>query len=210
METHARVRPSRTTGNGAVLIRHGKHPPPLGIDLIQQLRELPQRLGAEYQIHMAVGLAHLLGHLRPLRHAAAQRDDDIRPLLLEMAQRADVAEGTILRMLSHCTGVEQDKIRLFRAVCHFISHFMQHAANALGIRFILLAAKGMRIGFGAFAAIQAGDSVNISELRLQLLFGNILLCGQFYASSHRNGVPSAVNTFIRWYSLKGISYCGRY
>ena len=113
-------------------------------------------------------------------------------------------------MLAYCTSVEQDEIRLFRAVCHFISHFMQHAANAFGIRLILLAAKGMRIGFEAFAAIQTGNSVNISELRLQLLLGNILLCGQFYASSHRNGVPSAVNTFIRWYSLKGISYCGRY
>ena len=164
----------------------------------------------EQQIDLRIALFNLFNILFLLRHAAAQRDDDIRPLLLEMAQRADVAEGTILRMLAHCTGVEQDEIRLFRAACHFISHFMQHAANAFGIRLILLAAKGMRIGFEAFAAIQTGNSVNISELRLQLLLGNILLCGQFYASSHRNGVPSAVNTFIRWYSLKGISYCGRY
>ena len=193
-----------------MLVLDGENALILRIYLVQQLGEPPFGLGAKHKVDMMVGIFYLVGHDLLLRHAAAQRDDDIRPLLLEMAQRADVAEGTILRMLSHCTGVEQDEIRLFRAVCHFISHFMQHAANALGIRFILLAAKGMRIGFGAFAAIQAGDSINISELRLQLLLGNILLCGQFYASSHRNGVPSAVNTFIRWYSLKGISYCGRY
>ena len=152
---------------------------------IKQRRKTPQRMRTEQQIDLRIALFNLFNILFLLRHAAAQRDDDIRPLLLEMAQRADVAEGTILRMLAHCTGVEQDEIRLFRAACHFISHFMQHAANAFGIRLILLAAKGMRIGFEAFAAIQTGNSVNISELRLQLLLGNILLCGQFYASLSR-------------------------
>lgn len=102
---------------------------------IKQRRKAPQRMRTEQQIDLRIALFDLFNILFLLRHAAAQRDDDIRPLLLEMAQRADVAEGTILRMLSHCTGVEQDEIRLFRAVCHFISHFMQHAANALGIRF---------------------------------------------------------------------------
>ena len=38
-------------GNGSGLIGDGEHPLPPGADLVKQLRELPQSLGAEDQVH---------------------------------------------------------------------------------------------------------------------------------------------------------------
>ena len=132
-----------TLGNGAVLILHGEHPAPLGIDLIQQLGELPQGLRAEHQIHMAVGLAHLLGHLRPLRHAAAQADHLRRVGLLRVGQRTQIAVHPLLRVVADGAGVQHHHVRLGRIVGERTPHGPEHTHNVLAVGHVLLAAEGV-------------------------------------------------------------------
>ena len=63
MDTHARTRPSdhgHALGNGAVLVLHGEHPAPAGIDPLQKFRELPTGPGPEHQVDMAIGFTDLL------------------------------------------------------------------------------------------------------------------------------------------------------
>ena len=112
-----------------------------------------------------------------------------------MAKRTDIAERTILRMLTHRAGVEQDKIRVIDIIGHLVTHLAQHAADTLGICFVLLTAKGVSIGAQLLAAVQRRNRIDIGKLALQLLVrnGNRHLCASFY----RNGVPSAVKTFRR-------------
>ena len=82
-------------------------------------------------------------------------------------------------MLAHRAGVEQDEIRLVYIIGHLISHLVQHAADALGVRLVLLAAEGVSIGAQALAADERCDRVNIGELILQLFFRNSNWGGHF-------------------------------
>ena len=89
-----------------------------------------------------------------------------------MAERTDVAERAVLRMLAHRTGVEQDEVRRVYIIGHLIAHFVQHAADAFGIRLVLLAAEGMGIGAQALVADERCDRVDIGKLVLQLFLRN--------------------------------------
>ena len=82
-------------GNGAVLIVHGEDPLPGLIDLPQKLRELPQGMGAEHQIHMTVGFLHPLRDPLLLRHAAAQADQAIGNLAALIEASGARVEDTI-------------------------------------------------------------------------------------------------------------------
>ena len=139
---------------------------------VQQRWEAPQRMRAEQQADLRIAFFDLLDVFLLLRHAAAQRNDNLRPPLFQMAERADVAECAVLRMLTHRAGVEQDKIRFIDIIGHFITHFVQHAADAFGIRLVLLAAESMGIGAQALVADERCDRVDIGKLVLQLFLGN--------------------------------------
>ena len=89
-----------------------------------------------------------------------------------MAECADVAECAVLCMLTHRAGVEQDEVRFIDIIGHLITHLVQHAADAFGIRFVLLAAEGMGIGAQALVANERCDRVDIGKLVLQLFLGN--------------------------------------
>ena len=104
---------------------------------------------AEQEIYLRIAFLNLLDVFLLLGHAAAHCNNNARALLFQMAECADIAERTILGMLTHSTGVEQNKICLVGRIGHFVAHFRQHAADTLGIRLVLLAAERMRIGFGA-------------------------------------------------------------
>jgi hypothetical protein len=56
------------------------------------------------------GLALLAGH------AAADADDQVGVLLLEVLHPAQVVEDLLLRLLAHRAGVEQDHVRFFGVV----------------------------------------------------------------------------------------------
>ena len=187
----------RQTFRNVVLAANVKDALFLGPYTVQQRRKAPERVRAEQEIYLRIAFLDFFDILILLRHAAAQRNDNVRTLFLEMAQCADIAECAVLCVLTYRAGVEQNEIRLFGRVGHCVSHLVQHAADAFGVRFVLLTAEGVGIRLGATVAVQAGDCVDIGKLRLQLFFRNIFLGGQDNASSYRNGAPSAVNTFMR-------------
>ena len=66
---------------------------------------------AEQQADLRIALFDLFDVFLLLRHAAAQCNNDLGPLLFQMAERADVAKRAVLRVLTHRAGVEQDEIR---------------------------------------------------------------------------------------------------
>ena len=173
-----------TLGNGAVLILHGEHPAPLGIDLIQQLGELPQRLGAEHQIHMAVGLAHLLGHLRPLRHAAAQADHLRRVGLLRVGQGAQIAVHPLLRVVADGAGVQHHHVRLGRIVGERAPHSPEHTHDILAVGHVLLAAEGIH------QRARGPVSVHFLQLCFKIPLSVQLRGGDLYLCSFQEDLPA--------------------
>ena len=139
----------RQTFGDIVLAADVEHALFLGQHAVQQRRKSPERMRAEQEIYLRIAFLNLLDVFLLLGHAAAHCNNNARALLFQMAECADVAERTILGMLTHSTGVEQDKICLVGRIGHFVAHFGQHAADTLGIRLVLLAAERMRIGFWA-------------------------------------------------------------
>ena len=130
-------------GNGAVLVLHGEHPAPAGIHLIQKFRELPQGLGPEHQVHMAIAGPDLLRHLRPLGHAAAQADDLLRVLLLGVGQGAQGAVYPLFRMVPDGAGVHHHNVRPGGIVGELAPHVPQHPQDMLAVGHVLLAPEGV-------------------------------------------------------------------
>ena len=160
-----------------MLVGNGEDPFFFGIHAVEQLREPPQGLGPEDQVHMAVGGPDLLRHLRPLGHAAAQADDALRPLLLDVDQLAHHAEDLLLRVLPDGAGVDEDDVRQPGVLGKAAAHLPQHAHHALAVRHILLAAVGVHHSQGpAVPGQQGGHAPGIGPLALQLAGGNDDLC----------------------------------
>ena len=133
-------------GDGPGLVGGLKDPSPAGDHPVEQLGEFPQRMGAEHKIHMAVGLAELLGHPRFLSHAAAKADDLPRMGPLGMDQRPHVAKHPVLGVLSNGAGVDNDDVGGLLVVGKAAAHCRQIAPDMLRIGFVLLPAIGVHIG----------------------------------------------------------------
>ena len=133
-------------GDGAVLIVHGEDPFPGLVDLPQKLRELPQGMGAEHQIHMAVGFLHPLRDPLLLGHAAAQTDHLLRVFLFRVGENAQIAEDPLFRVLPDGAGVQDHQIRLLGVLGEGEAAVRQHPHELLSVRHILLAAEGVHAG----------------------------------------------------------------
>ena len=120
----------------------------LGAHVVEELREPPEGLGAEDQVHVAVGGPDLLGHHLLLGHAAAQADDEVGVLLLGVDQAAQQAVDPVLRVLPDGAGVDDDEIRLAGILRKGEAHVPEHPHDALAVRHVLLAAVGIHHGHG--------------------------------------------------------------
>ena len=168
-----------------MLVLHGEHAAPAGIDLIQKLGEFPQRLGAEYQIHMAIGLAYLLRHLGALCHAAAQADDLLRVGLFRVGQGAQIAVDPLFRVVTDGAGVQYDDIGLGRLGDEVAAHGLQHAHDMLAVRHILLAAEGIHQCADAPAPL----GVQLSYFPFEIPLTERLLLRDQYLFSVQVGPP---------------------
>ena len=155
-----------------MLILHGEHTPPPGIDPVQKLREFPQSLRPEHQIHVAIALAHLLRHLRTLGHASAQADDLLRVLLFRVGQRPQIAVDPLFGVIPDGAGVQHHDVRLSGVVGELAAHVPQHSQNVLAVGHILLAAEGVhqRIDGLAPLLMEGRQLASILPLPLQLRF----------------------------------------
>ena len=119
-----------------------------GADLKEQLREPPQGLGAEDQIHVAVGGPDPSGGSLLLGHAAAQADGEIRIALLGVDQLAHHAKDLLLRVLPDGAGVDDNDLRPAGVLGEAAAHVPQHPHEPLAVRHVLLAAVGLDAGQG--------------------------------------------------------------
>ena len=158
-----------------MLVVGGKDPLPRLIDPPEELREAPEGLGPEDQVHVAVGFPHPFRHPRLLGHAAAEDDHLLRVLLLGVGQNPQVPEHPLLRVLPDGAGVQQGQVRLPGVLCKGKAAGFQHAHDPLAVRHVLLAAKGLHAG--------PGVGPPGGEHRLDLLL-KVPLAGNFRLRDH--------------------------
>ena len=161
-------------GDGAGLVLNGEPPPPVGEQGVNHLRELPQGVGAEDQIHVAVGLPDFLGGLGLLHHAPAQADELFRVAALHVDQGASVAQHPLLGVLPDGAGVDDDDPGLLLVLGEAEAHLFQIAPEALGVRLVLLAAVGVHKGQGPLRPLggELGHRLAVGELGLDVLLGD--------------------------------------
>ncbi len=152
------------------------------VDLPEQLRELPQRLGAEHQIHMAVGFLNTLGDPLLLGHAAAKADDLLGVLLLGVGQNAQVSEHPLLGVLPDGAGVEDDEIRLLHILRQGEAALGQHPHELLPVGHILLAAEGIHAGPG----MGLTGFKHAADLLLKVPLAGKVLCRDQYVFAFQN------------------------
>ena len=122
----------------ALLLREDQ---PLVVQCAQhQLRQPPQHVGAEDEVHEGEPPHDLLRHIRLLHHAAADTQDQPRVLLLPLLQRADVGQQPLFRMVPHTAGVEQNDVGRVPALGGRVAHLLQQPRDGLGIPHVHLAA----------------------------------------------------------------------
>ena len=100
---------------------------------------------AKDKVHIGVALAQLFDDVLLLGHAAADADHQTRVLLLELFQRADIAENALFGVLTHGAGVEQDEVGVFDIVAQAVADILQNALDLLAVVDVLLAAVAAHI-----------------------------------------------------------------
>ena len=100
----------------------------------------------EHAVHVAIALFDPVGHGGLPHHAAAEENFLPRMPRLGMHQRTHVAVDPRLRVLADGAGVDDDAVRALLSVGHPVAARPQHAADALGIGLVLLAAVGIDKG----------------------------------------------------------------
>ncbi len=78
--------------------------------------------------------------------ATADANDDVGPLLFELAPAAELGKDLFLRLFAHGTGVKQQHIRFRRVISEGKAMTgRKHVRNAGGVVLVHLAAKGFDV-----------------------------------------------------------------
>ena len=127
-----------------------------------------KRMGAENQSDKRKAVVDAVGDMLLLHHTAAQRDQNLRMLPLEIFQRADIAEHPVLRMLADGAGVEQNEVGVIGRIRKGKARFCQHTLDFFAVGDILLTAVGADKRKRFFAALadlhDFGNQLHIFQL----------------------------------------------
>ena len=142
---------------------------------VKQLGKMVKRMGAENQSDKRKAVVDAVGDMLLLHHTAAQRDQNLRMLPLEIFQCADVAEHPVLRVLSDSAGVEQNEVGVIGRIRKGKARFCQHTLDFFAVGDILLTAVGADIRQRNITALadahQLGGQVQIFNLTVGHLDG---------------------------------------
>ena len=133
-------------GHGGLLLRRHKQPPPARQTLVQQLREAPDRRGAEGQIDIRVPPLQLLQPVGLGGHTAAHRHNQAGAARLEVLVLPHRGERPFFGVLADGAGVHHNQVGLVGPAAQLVSHRLRHAGEPLAVGLVLLAAKGQHIG----------------------------------------------------------------
>ena len=109
----------------------------LRLDLLHDMRELVDLVGAEHEIDVRRTLDERIALF--LRHAARDAEDQLRVLALEALDLTDLAVDAVLRRLSHTAGVDEDEVRLLHRLRPLIADCAELPHHALRIALVHLA-----------------------------------------------------------------------
>ncbi len=129
-------------GHHALARRDLEHSPLPAQRALIELREAPELVRAEAEVHYAEGFFIFSAMSAALDHAAADRDDEPRVFRLGVHQRADVAQYAHLRVLAYGAGVHDDEVGLVLVLGEAEAHELYIAADGLAVGLVLLAAIG--------------------------------------------------------------------
>ena len=154
--------------------------------LFEQLRQRADVLGAEHGIDPR----RLPGDLLPieLRHAAADRDLQVRAFALHPGPQADCAVHAFGCVLAHRARVHHDQVDVMVEVLLLggrnVAGFLQHAGDALGIMHVHLASERMHVEHAFASRRGSGVDGAFGQFRGALRLGHHL----FVHSAHCIGV----------------------
>jgi len=128
-----------------------------------------QNMRSEYKIDIRKSLLHTLRDMLLLNHTAADRYYHTGISVLYMFERSDIAEYPVLGILTHRTGIVQNKIGIIGRICEIKAHFREHTVQLLTVGNILLTAVavGVRERFMVEHVSDRSDTLYKKELLLQ-------------------------------------------
>ena len=135
-------------GDGAGLVGGVEDAAPAGEDPPEELREPPEGVGPEDQVHVAEGLPELLHVVGLLHHAAAQAEDLAGVGLFLVDQGPHVAQHPLLGVLPDGAGIDDDDVGLGLLFGKAVAHLAEEAPDALRVGLVLLAPVGVHKGQG--------------------------------------------------------------
>ena len=139
-----------------------------------ELRQGVDAVHAKHKVNIGVTLTQLFYHMLLVRHAAAQADDEVMLFFLESLQGTYVAEHTLLGMLTHGAGVEEDQVCILGLIAQAIADVHQHALDPLAVVHVLLTA----------IAVHKGQRRRIIGLLYQLSGNVIMFKTNVFQSNH--------------------------
>jgi hypothetical protein len=74
-----------------------------------------------------------------------------------VAQRAELGEDLVLRLLSNGAGIEQDQVGVFRAIRELVALLLEQAGHPLGVVLVHLAAVGDQVELGHQSADRGAE-----------------------------------------------------
>ena len=112
-----------------------------------QRRQPVQRLRAEHDVDVR-GAPHDGGALLA-RDAAADADDEVRPVRLQLAHAAEIVEHALLRLFAHRAGVEQDDVGVLGSIGEREAAVrVEHVGHLVRVVLVHLAAEGADVELG--------------------------------------------------------------
>ena len=139
-----------------------------------ELRQGIDSVHAKHKVNVRIALAQLFYHVLLVGHASAQADDEIMLFFLESLQGTYIAEHTLLGMLTHGAGVEEDQVCILGLIAQAIADVHQHTLDPLAVVHVLLTA----------IAVHKGQRRRIIELLYQLSGNVIMFKTNVFQSNH--------------------------
>ena len=111
-----------------------------GHHAVKDLGHLPELLRAEGKINIGIASLDTVDGLLFGNHAAGNADDQRRIFRFQMLIATRDGKRSLLRVITHGAGIDDDDVSVLLFIGLFITHRLQHTRNALTVRFVLLTA----------------------------------------------------------------------
>ncbi len=115
----------------------------LGDEVVEVVGDVVEPLGADDEVEVGEGIEKVSAAV--LGHAAEDADEKARVAALVLEEMAGLAEGLLLGLVAHGTGVEEDDVGVGLIVDDGVAAVAEHGGDGLGVAGVHLAAVGLEV-----------------------------------------------------------------